>query len=82
MVCFDAKCPLTLSLTPYKDRKKYKIICRESIYKECKRIADYFEIEIKSVWLKIIFMLVELMITLFLSQIYIYIERKIKGVKR
>lgn len=31
---------------PYEDRKKYKIICKEVVYRECKRIADYFRIDV------------------------------------
>lgn len=30
---------------PFQDRNKYKVICKEVVYKECKRITDYFEME-------------------------------------
>lgn len=28
------------------DRIKYRVICRESIYRECKRITDFFNIKV------------------------------------
>lgn len=36
----------------YKQRHKYIIICQEKVYRECKKIADYFNIKaIKSSYL-------------------------------
>lgn len=28
------------------DRKKYRVICRESVYNECKRITDFFNVKL------------------------------------
>lgn len=30
---------------PFKQRDRYIVICKENVYKECKKIADYFEIK-------------------------------------
>ena len=30
----------------YKDRKKYKIFCKEVVYRECKKIGEYFDIPV------------------------------------
>ena len=30
---------------PFKQRDRYTVICKENVYKECKKIADYFEIK-------------------------------------
>jgi len=36
----------------YKQRHKYVVICQEKVYRECKKIADYFNIKaIKSSYL-------------------------------
>ena len=36
----------------YKQRYKYVVICQEKVYKECKKIADYFNMKaIKSSYL-------------------------------
>ena len=37
---------------PFRQRYKYTVICKENVYKECKKITDYFEIKtIKSDYL-------------------------------
>ncbi len=30
---------------PFRQRYRYTVICKENVYKECKKIADYFEIK-------------------------------------
>lgn len=30
---------------PFRQRYRYTVICKENFYKECKKIADYFEIK-------------------------------------
>ena len=35
-----------LMTIPPSERKKYRVICRESIYRECKRITDFFSIKV------------------------------------
>ena len=31
---------------PFRQRYEYTVICKEEVYRECKKIADYFEIKI------------------------------------
>ncbi len=31
---------------PFRQRYRYTVICKENVYKECKKIADYFAIKI------------------------------------
>ena len=35
-----------LMTIPPSNRIKYRVICRESIYRECKRITDFFNIKV------------------------------------
>lgn len=38
---------------PFRQRYRYTVICKENVYKECKKIADYFEIKtVKSDYLQ------------------------------
>mgnify|MGYP000737709200 FL=1 len=30
---------------PFRQRYRYTVICKENVYKECKKIADYFKIK-------------------------------------
>lgn len=30
---------------PHKERNKYSIVCQEKVYRQCKKIADYFNIK-------------------------------------
>ena len=30
---------------PFTQRDRYMVICKENVYKECKKIVDYFEIK-------------------------------------
>lgn len=30
---------------PFRQRYRYTVICKENVYKECKKIADYFGIK-------------------------------------
>lgn len=42
----------SISKISYKQRYKYVIICKEEVYRECKKIADYFNMKaIKSSYL-------------------------------
>ena len=43
----------SISKIPFKQRYRYTLICKENIYKECKKIADYFGIKtVKSDYLQ------------------------------
>lgn len=35
----------SISKISYKQRYKYVVICQEEVYRECKKIADYFEMK-------------------------------------
>ena len=35
-----------LMTIPPSERKKYRVICRKSIYRECKRITDFFNVKL------------------------------------
>ena len=38
---------------PFRQRYRYTVICKENVYKECKKNADYFEIKtVKSDYLQ------------------------------
>lgn len=42
----------SISKISYKQRYKYVVICQEKVYRECKKIADYFKMKaIKSSYL-------------------------------
>ena len=35
----------SISKISYKQRYKYVVICKEEVYRECKKIADYFKMK-------------------------------------